>query len=130
VEDSQAVIAHRVSDIVPELTELGLCWLNVWIEARASCRVLIVHPVAIISAASCTIADKDIIGVGDPEAARCLICIEQAKGGLGASDHIILNQILGLGGILNEDRVAHAVEVGVARHRQVVHTVDGRASIV
>lgn len=79
VEDTKTVIADGVSNVVTEFAEFGSDRDDAWIEARAHSSVLVIHPIPVIGRPCCSIANKDVVRVSDPEAAWALISVEQAE---------------------------------------------------
>lgn len=130
MEDTKTVISNWVSDIVAEFTQLWFCWLNVWIEGGSYSSVLIVHPITIIWATCSAITNEYVVWVSNPEATRSLVSIEQRKRWFGASNNIVLDQILCFCCIFNKNGVTHHIPVAIALHSQVFDSVDSCATIV
>jgi len=91
MEDSQAVVAHGMSNVVSELAKLGSDRYDVWIETRSHSGILVIHPEAIISRTSCSISNENVIRMRDPEAARTLISVEQTERRFCASNDVVLD---------------------------------------
>lgn len=79
VENTKTVVAYRVGNVVSEFAKLGSNRNDAWIETRSHSSVLVIHPVAVISRPSCSIANENVIGMRDPEAARRLVSVEQTE---------------------------------------------------
>jgi hypothetical protein len=129
MEDPETVATIRVRDIVGELTELGVLWADVLIEARSDGCLLEVVPVRVTIGASSMVASDDIIRVCNPDTGRCLVCVEKTPRAADVYNQIILDQILGLSRILNENSVAHSVVRHIILHAQIMNSVDGDSSI-
>ena len=91
MENSQAILADRVGHVVAELSELGFDWLDLGVEGGSNRCILIIHPIAIMSRASCAIANKDIVWMGDPEATRCRVGVQEREGRLSSCYDVILD---------------------------------------
>ena len=75
------------------------------------------------------VATEDIVGVSDPETGGGLVSVEQTHGAAHVNNQVVLDEVLGLGGVLNKDGVTHSVVGHIVLHAQVVHAMDGHSSI-
>ena len=57
---------------------------------------------------------EDVIWVSDPEACWSLVSIEKTVRFTSVDDQVVLDEILGLNGILNEHSVAHSLVVHIS----------------
>ena len=73
--------------------------------------------------------NQRVVGVGDPDASGRLISVQERPRATNINDEVILDQVLSLGSILNEDRVAHSVISNVVLYTQIVNTMDGHSSV-
>ena len=113
VEYSQTVSRNRMSYVATELAQLGLSWLDARVEAWADGCFLVIHPVAVVRATSCSVTNEDVVRMRNPEASRRSVCVEQAERWLCSGNNIILNQVLRFCSILDEDGVTHCIVICV-----------------
>lgn len=76
------------------------------------------------------VVDEVVVGVGDPEAGRRLVRVQQTPASPCLHDQVLVDVVLRLYGVLDEDRVAHHVVSHVLRESQIVCAVQGEGSIV
>ena len=76
MEKSESIVADRVGNVVAELAQLGMNWLDVGVEGWAHGCVLVIHPKAVVRGACCPVSHEDVIRVSDPEATRGLVSVQ------------------------------------------------------
>ena len=65
-----------------------------------------------------------------PERGWSLVSVEKTPRSFGLDNQVILNETVGLGGILNEDTVAHSIVSHVVLHFEVMHAMDSYSTVV
>lgn len=75
------------------------------------------------------ITANDVVRVGDPDARRRLISIQETPGTAHIDNQVVLDQVLGLSGVFDENCVAHRVIGNIVLDTQVVDSMNGHSSI-
>ena len=86
-------------------------------------------PEAVVRATSAYITSQIIVWVGNPEARRSHVSVQERVTRLSLDDKITLNAVLGLDTVLEEDGMTFRVVVYVANDAEVFDSVKGCASI-
>lgn len=130
MENSKAIATVGVSYVVGELSKFGEFRAYVWI-IRGACRVFLgIKPVAIVVRSSSMIASEDVVWVGDPEASRGLIGVEQAPGLPSVDREVAFQIVISLHCILNEESVTHRVVSDIMHDSEVEDSVNGAGTVV
>ena len=80
-------------------------------------------------ATGANVADQNVIRVGQPEAGRGRVSVQERERGLSLDDQVVFDAVLCLDTILNEDSVSLGVIVNVADDSQVLNTVQSCATV-
>lgn len=115
--------------IVSEFSHSFVFWADARVSGRSDSMRLQIVPVAVPVRASGVVVDEVVVGVCDPEAGWGLIGVEETPGSLGHDDEVSRDVVVPLDSVLDEDRVAHAVESDVVGDPQVLVAVDGEGSV-
>lgn len=118
-----------MGDIVTELSKTVVLGADIFVEGWSDCRNLQIVPVAISIRASSVIVSDDVIRVCDPNGRRRLVSVKQTPGAANIHNEVTFDQVLCLGSILNEDRVAHCVICNVVLDAKIVHAMDRHSSV-
>ena len=76
MEYSKTISAHRVSSIPCKLSDSIIFWANILVSGGTHRMSLKIIPEAVSIRASSMVSNKYIVGMGDPEASRCLISVQ------------------------------------------------------
>ena len=88
-----------------------------------------VEPEAVCIGTGGVVSHEDVVWVADPERSRGLVCVKQAPRAPRAHHEVLLDDVLGFNGVLQENSVAHNVVNNVVFHRQVRDRVDGDCAV-
>jgi len=76
------------------------------------------------------IANKVVVGIGDPETCWRLVGVKEAPRYLCHNNKITTNLVMPLNGVLYEHCVTHHIEKDVVGIPQIVASVNGQGSVV
>ena len=88
-----------------------------------------VVPIAIPVGPGCVVFDEVIVRMSDPEAGRRLVGVEQAPAPHCLHDQVLVDVVLGLCGVLDEERVSLDFKGHVLHDSEVVCAVNGEGTI-
>lgn len=118
-----------MSNIVSELSELGVLWANIGVKRGSNRRLLRVIPVRVTIRASSVVIADDVVRVSDPERSRGLVSVQQTPRATHVHNQVALDQVFGLDSILDKDGMAHSVISNIVLHAKVVDAMDRHSSV-
>ena len=87
-------------------------------------------PEAVSIRASSMVSNKYIVGMGDPEASRCLVSVQQTPRPLSLDDQIVFDVIVSFNSIFNEYGVTFHFIGHVVLKSQVMGSMQSKSSVV
>jgi len=76
------------------------------------------------------VVSEDVVRMSDPETSWGLISVEQRPTSLGLHNQVAFDQVVGFGGIFNENGVTHRVVRNVVLNGEIVDSVECDSSVV